>query len=533
MSKVDKNTLNLFMFSMYGEPKTIYREYVQNAYDSIETAAEEGILSTVQDGIVYITIDKGARKIKIEDNGTGVSSQYAEDLRDIGKTNKQRGKQAGFHGIGRLVGAGYCHKLILETSAKGETVKSILTFDVDKVQQMLSDEDIDLSANEVIDQATTLNNFEVEDANEHYFRVTLLGIREEYVQELLNEEIIKNYLLQVAPLSFGTLFKPIIKKSVKDNDIYKSYFDNIGCIKLNINKCYDLKKLYTDEVEGTGTQENDAIDRLRIFEIKGDDGNLLAWGWYAITPFTQKISITPKTELTKGIRLRVKNIQIGNYNYFGGEEYFTQSRNHEYFIGEIHTVHPNIYPTAERSDLTPTNETLLLKRKIKAFFKEELSKVISGANDIKNAIKKVQEADSDLEKLSKQAISPEFTRERKEEKEEEARDKKEENGQRIGNLLSRQENPSTTEGVNFMLDVYRKRIDAANIPVVSPKKSTRNVKNTKDDNLTLKMDELSNRLSRSQISVVRKIFKILNKLYGKKYADLIRSIEYSIIEGLK
>ena len=57
------------MFSMYPDAKIIYREYVQNAFDSINAAVEQNILNKTKDGIVSIKIDPSSRNIVIRDNG--------------------------------------------------------------------------------------------------------------------------------------------------------------------------------------------------------------------------------------------------------------------------------------------------------------------------------------------------------------------------------------------------------------------------------------------------------------------------------
>lgn len=56
-SHIGKKLLDMLMFSMYPDAKIIYREYVQNAFDSINSAVEQKILNKTKDGIVSIKID--------------------------------------------------------------------------------------------------------------------------------------------------------------------------------------------------------------------------------------------------------------------------------------------------------------------------------------------------------------------------------------------------------------------------------------------------------------------------------------------
>ncbi len=536
-SIVDKSVIRMFMFDLYSEPKTIFREYVQNAYDSIVEAVEQDILHSIKDGMVYINIDQSNRIITIEDNGIGVPSKIAPKvLKSIGVSTKKHKERAGFMGIGRLVGGGYCKELIFETSAKGEKEVSRLTFDIPHIDELLNDDDYE-SATDVIEATTrfeTLLDTDTE-PDKHFFRVILNEVSTQYIESLLDEDSIKKYLLQIAPIPYNMMFKRIIKKSIKEHPDYESFFDNLGYIRLNLNKSVDLQKLYSDEVEGTGLNSNDKIDRLRVFELNDDDGEKLAWGWYAITPFTQKIAINTQTELTKGIRLRVKNIQVGDFNFFGGEGYFTQSRHNEYFIGEIHTIHPNIRPIPERSDLIPTIETKHLKAKIREFFKEELSKVVSGANDTKIAIKKYKEADKQLADLEKKKTSPEFTEEVKKEKIEKAKEEKEKASHQLNNLMARRDKEETSVGMKEVLDLYKEQIDKSDIKVTPPPKKDAKSEKPKDkaDGVKSKLDLLSAKYSKPQMKIIKQVIKLLDKLYGKtKYADLVKSIEYSILDGL-
>ena len=59
----------MLMFQLYSDERTIYREYVQNALDSINKAIETRVLDQPKDGVVTIDIDAKHKVIKIKDNG--------------------------------------------------------------------------------------------------------------------------------------------------------------------------------------------------------------------------------------------------------------------------------------------------------------------------------------------------------------------------------------------------------------------------------------------------------------------------------
>ena len=114
-TQIGKNLLEQLMFSLYSNAETIYREYLQNASDAIKDAEMQGILDE-GDGHVTINIDKFHNRVVISDNGTGIPAAEAEArLKDIAKSSKRADYFAGFYGIGRLVGAGYCKTLSFKT----------------------------------------------------------------------------------------------------------------------------------------------------------------------------------------------------------------------------------------------------------------------------------------------------------------------------------------------------------------------------------------------------------------------------------
>lgn len=77
------------------------------------------VLSNIKEGQVSITIDPVSRKIHILDNGVGINVSQAQPiLLNIADSHKDGIGLAGQYGIGRLVGAKYCKRLIFKTSAK-------------------------------------------------------------------------------------------------------------------------------------------------------------------------------------------------------------------------------------------------------------------------------------------------------------------------------------------------------------------------------------------------------------------------------
>ena len=73
---IGKYTLESLTNGMYASPLDMYREYVQNAVDSLDEAFANGI--ELPDKLsIDITIDAENRVITIRDNGVGVPAETA------------------------------------------------------------------------------------------------------------------------------------------------------------------------------------------------------------------------------------------------------------------------------------------------------------------------------------------------------------------------------------------------------------------------------------------------------------------------
>ena len=405
---IGKDILKMLMFSMYPDAKTIYREYIQNACDSINEAVNNGIL-TDREGHISVKINNIGRTIKIYDNGCGIKSdEVAPRLKDIANSDKDGITTIGVYGIGRLVGAGYCKKLIFRTSYPGEPIASEITFDVVRAYAIINDKDDKRSASEVIDTIASIETT-VEEADKHYFEVSLLDVKQEY-PELLNDNNIGEYLKQVAPIDYTMPFKStLIKSSLKET--YINLHASIKHYRISINNITDIRKPYDLIIDGT----DDVIDSLEYFKIEDSEHGLLAWGWYGITAFTKAI---PPSGKNRGIRLRKHNVLVGDADILN--QYFSESRGNNYFVGELHAIHDNLHPEGSRSGLAPTIEAERLKIHLRNHF-DYLKKLYHLANDAKKATErladatvaheasvnptethlKVQEAQSNLDKIEK------------------------------------------------------------------------------------------------------------------------------------
>ena len=380
-SEVRKKILSMLMFQLYSDERTIYREYVQNALDSINKAIDTRVLDQAKDGVVNIDIDVKHKVIKIKDNGAGIESANAvRTLLDISPSNKDGVSQAGMYGIGRLVGGGYCHELIFRTSARGEAIGTQITFDVDKIWQMVEKDEEDYLATYVINECTIRESIPAEESD-HYFEVELKGVKDDAAPSLLDAETIINYLREVAPVEYKSEFKnTLMYKSTADNPEFKELHEGLEKVQVLVGETR-IQKQYGLSIRGT----KDKINNLEYFKIEDRKYGLLGWGWYALTKYTIQI---PKDDKLAGIRLRAHNIQIGDANLLSGTNYWKEDRSNSYFYGEFFVTHPHIRPNSARDGLVPTPESRSLENGLRTYF-ENLKTLYTKANEAKKSIDKI------------------------------------------------------------------------------------------------------------------------------------------------
>ena len=389
--EVRKGIISLLMFQIYSEQRTIYREYVQNALDAINKAVEERVLNANKDGKVEIVVDTNNKKVTITDNGTGIKSDLAtKTLLDISSSTKDGIQQAGQFGIGRLVGGGYCHKLVFRTSAIGEEVGTIVTFDVDKIWKLVKNDKKDYLATYVISECTIVQQFACVDT-EHFFEVTLEGIRDEFAPTLLDRNKVIEYLNEVAPVEYTPQFNnTLIYSSLNAQPEFKELFNQLEKVQVFVNG-KRIQKQYGLTVKGT----KDEINNLEFFKIEDSKYGMLAWGWFALTKYSIQI---PKSDSLAGIRLRKHNIQIGTSNQLSGTKYWREDRSNSYFYGEIFATHPEIMPNGARDGLAPSPVTFQFNKSLQEYF-ENLKMLYTKANTAKKCVDKINDGYQRLKKM--------------------------------------------------------------------------------------------------------------------------------------
>ena len=369
--------LEMLMLKLYNNPRCIYREYIQNALDSINEAVKLRILNRVKDGHVNIHIT--SNNITIEDNGTGIKSSIAAKLlTDIANSVKNGVDTAGQFGVGRLSGGSYCEVLEFETTYQGENVSTIVSMDMRILRRMLDENNNDISAEDGMRKICSVQTLEAP-VDKHNFVVRLKNIINS-AEILLNTNEIEAYIKEVAPVDYNTTFSALINSSEQQE--FVSRHKSIDKIKVSLNQVPDIEKSYGIRVKGS----DDAIEKLRYFELPTHEKyGKMGWGWYAVTEFS--VQISDEKDSCAGIRLRKHNISL-NKNILN--PYFREARGNKYFYGEIFITNENIAPDSGREGLAPGEEADALIKAIKDYF-SVLHLVYNKANKLKTRLKGLDE----------------------------------------------------------------------------------------------------------------------------------------------
>jgi len=383
MAVFGKNILENLTTGMYPNSRVMFREYVQNACDAIDTAINSGILTSRSEARIDVKINPHKRDIIISDNGSGIpKSDFVRVLTDIANSDKSRDSDKGFRGIGRLCGLAYCTELKFVSSAKGEDSVSTLIWDAVKMRRMLEDKK-KWSADEVLEETVKSDNTP-EDRDLHYFTVYLLGIKEDD-NESMDIKFIRDYLSFEAPVPYTSSFMFADK-------IYK--FAQTQGFAIDEYPIYvegeQIFKNYNSIIYAVG-KRHDSIRDIEFKKFYDKNEHLIAWMWFGISSLNGQI----KSENSqRGLRLRKNNIQIGSAQALREQGLFPDGRANEYFIGEVFAVHPDLVPNARRDYFNGNPMRVKFENALKDFFKYlwKLCNVASDDRSDYKAIKSYHEA---------------------------------------------------------------------------------------------------------------------------------------------
>lgn len=341
--KVGKYTLESLTTGMYSDPKIVYREYIQNSVDALESAVECGLIEKQSMRIDIIVNDENSY-ISIRDNGTGIPNKNAAStLMNVGNSQKRSSSNRGFRGIGRLGGMSYCDTLVFTTSSENEAVKTVISFDCKELRNLLvPGQHEELSLAEVLEKITTIETAD-EKLEKHYFIAEMKEVSS--FSDLLDLDVAKSYISQVAPLPYQSrhfIYSSQLKEYLEEKEYQLEEFP----IFIGENEL-DLDPLYKPNKSRFHSDRNkkivDEITDVSYFDIVVDD-ELYALGWYGNCGWNGFLS---ERELC-GLRVRKGNILIGDSKTMNG--IFSESRFNGWTQGEIFIITDKLIPNARRDD---------------------------------------------------------------------------------------------------------------------------------------------------------------------------------------
>lgn len=472
-----KFLLEILTKGMYSNPMHIYREYIQNSSDSIDTAIEAGILQTTE-AEIHIFIDNKERNIVIRDNGLGIPLNIAKvKLMNVGASDKDGVTERGFRGIGRLGGLAYAAKVQFITSAIGDTAKTIMTCDCVRMRQLLQKSNTETS--DIMETFKAISAFEEqpEEAEQHYFEVRLIGVPKE--SGLLDEDDAIRYLAETAPVDFDSQHFVQAKK-IREYFIEKGF--PIPCYKiLRGARKKPIYKLYSRSMS-TGKQERtktkDYVRDVEFIYREASDGKPLYIGWLAITDFSGIIS----DESVQGIRFRKGNILVGNGTTFAK---FFPSEGHNanrMFAGEIHVLHDELVPNSQRDDFEPGtvyNEMRKALAEWAGTINKKYRRGTSEANSALRNLTKLNEEQRELEeKIGSGAITSDEKREQIAERLEKIARTREKEAKTVRRALERgtfdNERKETVVEALSQTETATKKVAALNTKIVNAGYATKN-----------------------------------------------------------
>jgi hypothetical protein len=334
---VGKDILELLSTSMYVDPMSMYREYIQNSADAVDLARSAGVLHSL--GRVEIQFDQSSRTVFIRDNGAGLSEeQFVEQLTALGGSKKRGTSARGFRGVGRLAGLAFCQELTFRSRQDGEKTVHELRWDSREVRALLRSADNSSDLREIV--AKTIQTREVPGRTwpQRFFEVELRGVVRHRDDRLLSEDLVTNYLAQVAPVPFS----PDFQFGDQIRTFLESHGVRLGTIELEIGNRGPIRRPHRNSM-AMGKSGETHFRELTTTYTPGRDGEVAAATWILHHDYLGGL---PSSSLVEGWRFRCGDIQVGDNALL--QTQFPETRFNGWCVAETHVLDPRILPNGRR-----------------------------------------------------------------------------------------------------------------------------------------------------------------------------------------
>ena len=511
---VGKNFLENLTVAMYENSFTVYREFIQNAADSIDKAVATGLMDK-EDAVIDIHIEYNKRRISVHDNAMGISMRYFKKIMtDVADSEKDRNTEKGFRGIGRLAGLGYCDTLIFQTSAKGEDKKSIITWDGVKLKEIVADPNQHPTSDELIEMVTDIQYVDA-DADDHYFEVIMQDVIFES-DDLLDKDQVINYLQAVSPVPYANYF--IFASKIYEYAKKNGFRIDEYTVLVNGNPLF--KPYKTKLYEGTegSKKEYDEIHDVEFKQFFGVDGKPIAWLWYGIAKYEKYI---PIVNTMRCIRLRKENIQIGDEDTLGFTKgFFKETRGNGYFIGELFVLDSNLIPNARRDYFNPTPALKAFELVVHDFFYDELYGLYHYASKVRSAQRSVTSfAEKEKEYEEKVKNAGFIDSEEKEAAKKEIEEGREKVAKAKREIENRRKDAANNEVLGKVFAEIEKTYKSEEVEDTS--KSKKDEKQGNPDKANKYLTQSLSKYGKKEQKLISRIYTIIKSMLPKDMAEMV------------
>ena len=369
---VGSSLLSLITSGIHTDPLSIYREYIQNAADSI--AGSDAAVG----GRVDIEIDTSAMCLLMRDNGPGLSYEQARrELLPVASSRKCYGTDRGFRGIGRLSGLGLSRTVAFLTRRSAEERITRVCWDGERLRQAVA---ATLPIEQVVEQCVTVETIPGDKYPRNFFQVEISGISRHVAGAILNREAVRDYIGETCPVPFASDFP-------YTQNVRKVFRPGDEPLELEIflrGEKFPIKRRHGPKTFVSGNREEKftAFEKVVIPALNRE--SCAAVGWIAHLSYAG--ALAPGLGI-RGIRARAGNIQIGGENIF--DHLFSEDRFNRWCVAEIHVLDSRIVPNGRRDYFEPSPHTRNLERYLRSVA-QQIEKRCRSASRERNNAKKFQ-----------------------------------------------------------------------------------------------------------------------------------------------